>query len=91
MGRNVRRFWVKEPRHSETISDKNCYLYRSIYMPWGKVSLSPAQTKPCITPPRRDSSVQTEYTGGRMNIHAIPVSENTGEIPFLVVDNMEKF
>ena len=25
-----RRFWVKEPRHSETISDENCYLYHSM-------------------------------------------------------------
>ena len=22
------RFWVKEPRHSETISDQKCYLHR---------------------------------------------------------------
>ena len=25
-----RRFWAKEPRHSETISDENCYLCRSL-------------------------------------------------------------
>ena len=23
------RFWVKDPRHSETISDEKCYIYRS--------------------------------------------------------------
>ena len=27
-GRVFRRFGVKEPRHSENISDENCYLYR---------------------------------------------------------------
>ena len=27
-GRIFRRFWVKEPRHSENISDEKCYLYR---------------------------------------------------------------
>ena len=26
---SFRRFWVKTPRHSETISDEKCYLYRS--------------------------------------------------------------
>ena len=25
-----RRFWVKDPRHSETVSDEKCYLYRSM-------------------------------------------------------------
>ena len=25
-----RRFWVKESRHSENISDEKCYLYRSM-------------------------------------------------------------
>ena len=24
-----RRLWVKEPRHSETISPEKCYLYRT--------------------------------------------------------------
>ena len=23
------RFWVKEPRHAETVQDENSYLYRS--------------------------------------------------------------
>ena len=27
-GRIVQRFWIKEPRHSETISDEKGYLYR---------------------------------------------------------------
>ena len=26
----LRRFWAKETRHSETISDKECCLYRSM-------------------------------------------------------------
>ena len=31
---NFRRFWAKEPRHSETISTEKCYLYRSTRHEW---------------------------------------------------------
>ena len=31
---NFRRFWIKEPRHSETVSDENCHLYRNNRRPY---------------------------------------------------------
>ena len=30
----LRRFWVKNPRRSENISDEKCYLYRSTRLKW---------------------------------------------------------
>ena len=35
-----RRFWVKEPRHSETVSDRMWYLYRSAHRHISLLSLT---------------------------------------------------
>ena len=37
---DFRRFWVKEPHRSETVSDQECYLYRRTRQSGGYLFLS---------------------------------------------------
>ena len=59
-----RRFWVKEPHHSKTISDEKCYLYRSMHphtMHWPAITAS-SQRSSCNHTTKRSKHYLENHT-----------------------------